>query len=231
MPINDITAVIPVKGNSERVKKKNLRKFADLNLFEIKLRHLKKTSCFNRIVISSENSKILKTAEKYGFETHTRNPKYSTSHIPMSEVYSYIASEVRGEFIAWINVTNPLADHLIYEEAVKRFNSIKNQNYDCLLSSVKNQQNFFYKNKPVNFNSYPWPRSQDLEPLISLSFIINILNRNKMVRWGSCVGNKPYFFMVNQIISLDIDDANSFYLSELIYKNKSKFIKKSQYFC
>ena len=228
---NNITAVIPVKGNSERVKKKNLRKFGDLNLYEIKLRHLKKTSCFNRIVISSENSKILKTAEKYGFETHLRNPKYSTSHIPMSEVYSYIASEVRGEFIAWINVTNPLADHLVYEEAVKRFNTIKNKNYDCLLSSVKNQQNFFYENIPVSFNSYPWPRSQDLEPLISLSFIINILERNKMIKWGSCVGNKPYFFMVNPIISLDIDDTNSFYLSELIYKNKNKFIKKSQYFC
>ena len=59
------------------------------------------------------------------------NPKYTTSHISMSEVYFYIASEVRREFIPWIDVVNPLVSHLIYEDAVKRFNFIKNKNYDC----------------------------------------------------------------------------------------------------
>ena len=31
-----ITGIIPVKENSERVKKKNLRKFANTNLFALK---------------------------------------------------------------------------------------------------------------------------------------------------------------------------------------------------
>ena len=34
----------------------------------------------------------------------------------MSEVYRNIASEISGEFIAWINITNPLISHEIYEE-------------------------------------------------------------------------------------------------------------------
>ena len=33
----EITGIIPVKANSERVKNKNLRKFSDSNLFEVKL--------------------------------------------------------------------------------------------------------------------------------------------------------------------------------------------------
>ena len=60
----NIVALIPVKGNSDRVKKKNLTKFAGSNLFSIKLSQLKKTNCFKKIIISSESKKILNYAKK-----------------------------------------------------------------------------------------------------------------------------------------------------------------------
>ena len=91
----------------------------------------------------------------------------------MSEVYSYIASEINADYVAWINVTNPLVNAQIYDKAVKIFRK-KYKKYDCLLSAKENKENFFYNNKPINFKPYPWPRSQDLKPLISLPFAINI---------------------------------------------------------
>jgi len=225
---NSITALVPVKGNSERVKKKNLRNFGGSTLYEIKLSQLKKTKKFNRIIISSEDKSILEIAKKAGFDTHLRDSYYSTSSVSMSKVYSYIASEIDGEDIAWINVTNPLVEHEVYDNAVEIYHKI-NTKYDCLLSSVRNYQNFFFKKKPVNFKPSPWPRSQDLKPLVSLSFAINILKRKNMIKWGSCVGNKPFFFFLNPIISTDIDDQNSFKLSELIFLNKKLNIKKKHY--
>ena len=39
----EIEGIIPVKAYSERVKKKNLRKFVNTNLFELKLKQLSKT--------------------------------------------------------------------------------------------------------------------------------------------------------------------------------------------
>ena len=226
----NIVAIVPVKGNSVRVKKKNLTKFADSNLFQIKLKQLKKTSCFQKIIISSENKKILDYAKNNGFSTHLRDSYFSTSKVPMSEVYRYIASEVDGEYIAWINVTNPLCNEYIYQSAVKKFKKISN-NYDCFLSAVKNKQNYFYKNKPINFKRSPWPRSQDLEPLISLPFAISILKRKNMVKWGSCVGKKPFFYFLNPLVATDIDDQSSFKIAELLFKkkifglNKKKFIE------
>ena len=47
-----------------------------------------------------------------------------------------------------------------------------------------------------------------------------------MIKWGSCVGKKPRFFFVNPILSIDIDDNNSFKLSEIIHKNRLLGIKK-----
>ena len=59
----EVIGIVPVKAKSDRVKKKNLRKFGDTNLFELKLKQLKKTKNFKYIIVSSEDKKILaKTA-------------------------------------------------------------------------------------------------------------------------------------------------------------------------
>ena len=215
----DIIGIIPVKGNSERIKKKNLRKFANTNLFELKLSQLKKTKKFKNFVVSSEDNGVLKVAKKKGFLTHLRNPYYSTSKVPMSEVYSYIASNVYSEYIAWINITNPLAESKIYDDAVTTYKKVKNK-HDCLLSAVKNFENYFYKKKPINFKPIPWPRSQDLNPLTSLPFVINILERKNLIKWGSCVGKKPYFYYLDPVVSTDIDNQHNFDFCEMIYKKK-----------
>ena len=218
----DITGIIPVKANSERVKKKNLRKFSDTNLFELKLSQLKKTKQFKEFFVSSESKTVLKIAESKGFKTHYRKKYYSTSHVPMSEVYKYIASDIEAEHVAWINVTNPLVDHKIYDQAATFYKKNNFKKFDCVLSAVKNRENFFYKGKRVNFKRSPWPRSQDLEPLISLPFAISLLERKNLIKWKSCVGEKPKFFYIDPIIATDIDEMHNFKFAEFIYNLNKK---------
>ena len=83
-----VTGVIPVKGKSDRILQKNLRKFANTSLYKLKLSQLKKTKNFEKFIISSEDEKVLMEAEKFGYGTHYRDPYYSTKSA-MSEVYSY----------------------------------------------------------------------------------------------------------------------------------------------
>lgn len=64
---NKIVGLIPVKGNSDRVKKKNTRKFGNSSLFLHKLNQLKQTKCFDEIIVSSEDRKILKKSGKTRF--------------------------------------------------------------------------------------------------------------------------------------------------------------------
>ena len=216
-----IVGLIPVKGSSDRVKQKNLRSFCNTSLLELKLNQLKNVKGFNDIIVSSEDEEVLKVAESKGFSLHVRDPKYSTSEIPMSEVYSFIASEIHGDNIAWINVTNPLAETQIYEEACNLYHKMESK-YDCLLSSVALQENVFFNGQPVNFKPYPWPRSQDLKGLNSLTFVINILKRSDMIEWGSCVGNTPYFYDLDKVDSWDIDDQADFDFCEFVYSQRLK---------
>ncbi len=216
-----IVGLVPVKGSSDRVKQKNLRSFCNTSLLELKLNQLKNVKGFNDIIVSSEDEEVLKVAESKGFSLHVRDPKYSTSEIPMSEVYSFIASEIHGDNIAWINVTNPLAETQIYEEACNLYHKMESK-YDCLLSSVALQENVFFNGQPVNFKPYPWPRSQDLKGLNSLTFVINILKRSDMIEWGSCVGNTPYFYDLDKVDSWDIDDQADFDFCEFVYSQRLK---------
>ena len=55
----EIIGIIPVKAKSERVKDKNLRKFSNTTLFELKLKQLKKTKNFKDFFVSSESEKVL----------------------------------------------------------------------------------------------------------------------------------------------------------------------------
>ena len=214
-----IVALVPVKGDSERIPNKNTRAFHNTNLFELKLSQLRRVNGFWKVIVSSEDERILQTAQNYGFEVHLRDPKYSTSTVPMSEVYSYIASEITGEHIAWVNVTNPLAEAQIYENAILEYNSM-DAKYDCLLSVYEVKDYLFYNGKPVNFQPNPWPRSQDLTGLCAMSYVINILRRQDMIRRGSCVGQSPYFFYVDLVESMDIDFLEDFHFCEMIYKQR-----------
>ena len=62
----EIVGIVPVKANSKRIKKKNLRQFGNTNLFELKLKQLQKTKSFKYIIVSSEDKKILSIAKKKG---------------------------------------------------------------------------------------------------------------------------------------------------------------------
>jgi N-acylneuraminate cytidylyltransferase len=214
-----IVGLIPIKGSSERVPNKNLREFVGKSLLEIKLDQLTNVDGFDDIIVSSESSKVLEIASRKGFSIHVRDPKYATSEIPMSEVYSYIAGEIEGDNIAWINATNPLSDTHIYSKAAAMYHEM-DDSYDCLLSAVNVQENIFYNGIPVNFAPNPWPRSQDLHGLCSLTFAINILKRTDMVTWGSCVGSNPNFYYMDKLEAWDIDTQEDFDFCELMYKRK-----------
>ena len=55
------------------------------------------------------------------------------------------------------------------------------------------------------------------------------LKRKDMVKWGSCVGKKPFFYYLNSLVATDIDDQSSFQIAELIYKNKLFGLKKKKF--
>lgn len=218
---NNIAAIVPVKGNSERVSKKNIRPFCGSTLLEVKLAQLEEVTSLKKVIVSSEDEEVLDLAKSFDVELHKRDPSYSTSDVPMSDVYTYLANEFpEYETIMWVNVTNPLAEASVYEEAIKKYHNLEPK-YDCLLSVTEIQDYFIFRDKYLNFVRNPWPRSQDLEPLKAINFVTNILKREDLARWGSLVGENPYFWSLDSISSMDIDFPEDFEFCEFMYRKRN----------
>lgn len=66
------TAIIPARKGSLRVKNKNTRPFAGTTLVNLAIECAKEIKQITRIVLNSDNPKLLNVAEKYGIEFHLR---------------------------------------------------------------------------------------------------------------------------------------------------------------
>jgi len=211
-----ITAIIPVKSHSERLPNKNAVDYRGMSLYEHKFKQLRNVP-FDEILVSSESKDVLQVARKYGFETHNRDPHYSTSEIPMSEVYKTLASVASGGDIAWVNVTNPLVSTKYYTEAILLYNSSK-EYYDSFLSVNKIQKYLFYNGVPINFVPYPHPRSQDLDGMYAMNFAINIRPREDLIKYGTYVGKRPFFYLLDRYLATKIDYEEDLVTCEALQK-------------
>ena len=57
--------------------------------------------------------------------------------------------------------------------------------------------------------------------MVELNFVVNILKRTDMQRWGSLVGTNPFYYKINEEDSLDIDFPIDFNLCEMIYQSRN----------
>ncbi len=218
--LGSLLGIIPVKGNSERVPKKNVRPFADTTLLDLKLKQVQELKQFDDIVVSSEDPEVLKRAKALGYGIHERDPYYSTGSVPMSEVYTYLANAFKHDTVMWIQVTNPLAGADVYREGLEKYQAMSDQ-HDCLLSVQEIKEYIYFNNQPLNFKPNPWPRSQDLKGTYALNFVVNILPRKSLAEWGSLVGSRPEFMVVDSATAKDIDFMEDFEFCEHLYRKRS----------
>ena len=69
--MNKVTAIIPVRAGSTRLKNKNIAPFAGTNLLVNKINQLKQVQEIDRIVVSSDSDLMLSMAKAVGADTQT----------------------------------------------------------------------------------------------------------------------------------------------------------------
>jgi len=227
--MKNLVALIAVRAGSQRVKNKNIRSFADSNLLEIKIKQLKQVKQLDEIIVNSDCEQMLKIARDCGVTAVKREGKYASSEVGMSDVYQHFAEEIESAHIMYANVTNPLAEAVNYEEAITKYFS--NLEHNDSLASCHPVKEFLWKDgKSLNYDTKNQPRSQDLPEIVALNFAISILPRELMYKKRNIIGDKPTFFTLNEIESIDIDTELDFYLAEKLYEtlkiNSSTLLEK-----
>lgn len=204
-----ITAIIPVRAGSTRLRNKNVAPFAGTNLLINKIHQLQEVKEVTRIVVSSDSDLMLSMAHSAGADVHKRAPEYCDEKTKtFGEVVKHIAESVEGETILWATCTSPLVFPKDYSEAIAAYYSALEQGYDSLMSVESFKRYIWNEEGPLNYElGLKHVPSQQLPTLYFVTDGILMAPREKMIEWSYFHGRHPYKFLVNKRTGCDIDDG------------------------
>lgn len=67
-------AIIPARGGSKRIPRKNIKDFCGKPMIAWSIEAAQKSQCFDRIIVSTDDDEIAETAKKYGAEIPFMRP-------------------------------------------------------------------------------------------------------------------------------------------------------------
>lgn len=218
----NITAVIPVREGSRRIKNKNIKPFAGSSLLEIKINQLKMIKDITNIVVSSDSEIMLNIAKQNGVIAKKRPVEYCDEKTKsFNETVEYIAeNEVEDEIMIWVPCVCPLVGATRIQEGISLYKKIVEErlSYDSVVSTTLIKDYIFNENGPANFSIEHHVPSQMLPKWHIIKNGFFIARTNDMIKWKFVYGLKPYLMELEKREVIDIDDEFDFYLAEYIYE-------------
>lgn len=219
-----LTALLPMKGTSERVPNKNMKHFDGKPLYHVIVNTMKASKYIDKVVIDTDSTVIAEDAKKHfgRFVQIIDRPKsIQGGDVSMNIIIDYDLSQLDGEHFLQTHSTNPLLRTETLDKAIESyFEGL--DTYDSLFGVTKVQTRFYDKDaNPVNHNPQELLRTQDLEPLYEENSNFYIFSKDAFEKSGKKrIGLKPQIFEVNKLEAVDIDEPEDFKLAEILYIHK-----------
>ncbi|WP_342305947.1 acylneuraminate cytidylyltransferase family protein [Methanolobus sp. ZRKC5] len=215
-----ITALLPMKGHSERVPSKNTRTFGKDPLFFHILRSLESADQVSQILVDTDSHKIMSLIEEnFPDVLILERPDYLLGDkVPMTSIIDHDLKHVKTSHFLQTHATNPLLKSGTIDNAIKSyFEGLKN-GFDSVMGVTKYQTRFYDHNKnPVNHDPNIMLPSQDMIPLYEDNSNFYIISIENFMNDKKRVGKNPLFVDIPKIESIDIDEPEDFVIAEAVY--------------
>tara|TARA_Y100000591_G_scaffold320098_1_gene333037 strand:- start:178 stop:834 length:657 start_codon:yes stop_codon:yes gene_type:complete len=215
MKKNKLTAVIPVRKGSQRVKNKNLKPFAGSTLLDIKIETLKKVIGLDEIVVTSDSQEMLDIARKHNVTAHKREDYYASSEVNNSDFMVNLTTAVDSEYIMYSPCTSPLLSNETISECISKFRA----GAQNIVTVTSQKHHMWLDGEPLNYNPSESPNSQDLPDIYSVNYGCCIISCEDLHEFRNVVTNNPTFHVTDEIESIDIDTEFDFMMAEFVYRN------------
>ena len=214
----DVVALLPMKGHSERVPGKNLRRLAGRPLYHWILDTLLSVHAITTVVVDTDSEQIADdvAASFPGVAVRERPEDLRGDEVPMHDIVArFVAEHPDGEVFLQTHSTNPLLTGATLAKAIEAF--FGEGDHDSLMSVTEWQTRFYdYRGDPVNHDPAVLLRTQDLDPVYEENSNIYIAPREMIIRTGRRVGSNPMLFPMSRLESIDIDEEIDFVVAECL---------------
>lgn len=217
-------AVIPARGGSKRLPRKNLLHLAGKPLIAWSIEAAKKSEYIDDIVVSSDDDEIIKIARSLDVMVSKRPTRLATDSSTTFEVVENLIKnfEKKYVYLVVLQPTSPLRGNRDIDKAIE-YLDVKNA--DAVVSVSEMEHSPLWSNtlpedkKMINFLNHETlnKRSQDLEKYYRLNGAIYIVKISKLlVEKSFFLKKKIYAFVMEQQKSIDIDTQLDFEIANYL---------------
>ena len=209
-------AVIPARGGSKRIPRKNIVDFAGRPLLWWSVAAALESGCFDRVVVSTDDEEIAAAAIEAGAEVPFLRDRFAddvsnVSDVTADAVRRLSASGDAFHAVAMLQATCPLRDAGHVREAVAAFGrSGAGSQMSCFRFEWMNPW-WAFRRRADGTADYIHPeligrRSQDLPPVFGLTGAICISTTAGLLAAGSLRGPETRFEPIPWQAAVDIDE-------------------------
>ena len=119
-----IFAIIPARGGSQRIKKKNIKNFFSKPILYWTIRVLKQSRLFSKIVLTTDDNQIKKAGERLGFDHIILRPKnladnYTSTKPVIQHAIKILKAKFKIKHVCCIYPCNPFLDFVDLNKSFK----------------------------------------------------------------------------------------------------------------
>ena len=234
----EILAIIPARGKSKRIPKKNLATLGGKPLVCHTIQLALKSALIDRIVVSTENKEIADLVKKCGAEVPFMRPKRLAGDNIGSDVvvYQQVVKELaknekyKPDIIVELQPTSPLRSVTDIDSVIKKLVAT---GADTVVTVSEAKTHPFLTRliikdklkKFVSFNSSKYTRSQDFPKVYQLNGSVLAVTWRQLMKKNNDIGKDTRAFVTPPERSIDIDEQVDFDLAEFLLKKYEKKYK------
>lgn len=125
-------AIIPARGGSKRIKRKNIRMFYGKPIIMYTIEAAKESKCFSRIIVSTEDAEIASVVDVEGVEVFKRPKHLADEYTPTKDVIRNVINSLNLKpAICTLSAASPFLTAQIIKDACKLLNK-EDFVFDCM---------------------------------------------------------------------------------------------------
>lgn len=221
-----IITIIPARGGSKGVLRKNVRSLGDKPLIAHSILDAKEAKFVDKVYVSTDDPEIAEVSSKYGAEIINRPDQIAGDTASSETALIHGVSEIEKigispELIVFLQCTSPIRSGEDIDHAIEKLQA---ENADSLLS-VTLSHRFLWEevdgtSKSINYDYNHRPRRQDMNPQYVENGSIYIFKPWVLKELGNRLGGKISLFPMMEAASWDIDSVLDFEVAEFLVKKQ-----------
>ncbi len=220
----EVAIIVPIKFNSKRVPKKNLRLINGIPLYHYIFSQLIELNRDWDLFIYSSNIYCAGRLEER-IRYLPRPSWLDNDSIQTNELFQYSAKLLPHRFQAIVHPTSPF---LTKDSIQACIDAVVQGGFDSAFTAEEIKSYAWYKGKPLNYDINDIVQTQHLEPIVVENSGVYVYIKENYAEYGTRIGRNPYIKVVTKKEALDIDTEQDLEQAKLVASN-NRFVDYEVY--